>query len=89
MKLSSEQLSDLIAKLNHLYQSNNGCPICKGKILSVSPYIFEIREYNEGNIKVGPSPLMPLVTVTCTTCGHTALFNAIQFGYVTPQKKEG
>ena len=70
-----------IAWLNELWPGNRLCPICTNNSWSVSDDLVEIRPYKGGTLVVGGS-LYPLMIVTCNTCGHTLLFNAVVAGLV-------
>lgn len=37
---------------------------------------YQLSEYNEGSLVLG-GPLVPVVPVTCGSCGNTVLVNAI------------
>ena len=60
------------------------CPICGGGgPWNVPDKIFELREYNNGDIILGNGgPIIPLIPVTCMNCGNTILINAILSGVV-------
>lgn len=74
--------------INHLNEKWQGrpCPMCgKGK-WSVNDKIFELREFNEGNLIVGGGPIIPVIPIICESCGNTILINAIVTKSVIPQK---
>ncbi|HRZ28570.1 MAG TPA: hypothetical protein P5295_17300 [Spirochaetota bacterium] len=86
MKLTNEQRSKLIEKLNSFGPAPE-CPICKSKTWSLSDSLFEIREFHEGGLKLGGG-IIPLVPLTCTKCGNTNLLNAVILELIDPHKKE-
>ena len=47
---------------------------------NVSDKVFELREYHDGNMVIGGSPIVPVVPVTCDNCGNTVLVNSIISG---------
>lgn len=59
-----------------------GCPVCGKGPWSVSDDIFEIRDYNNGNIILGGGAIIPIIPVTCLNCGNTIFVNAILAGAV-------
>lgn len=64
--------------------NNQCCPMCGGREWSVADKIFELREFNEGNLVLGGpnSSVVPLIPVTCEKCGNTVLINAITAGAI-------
>jgi hypothetical protein len=79
-----------IAKLgNHLKDKWKGrpCQMCGLGNWNVSETIFEIREYNQGDLIVGGGPILPVIPVTCDNCGNTILVNAIKAGLIESNKK--
>jgi len=75
--------------VNHLKEKWKGkpCPICGAGNWNVSDSIFELREYNQGDLIVGGGPIIPVVPVTCDNCGNTVLVNAIKAGIIESNKK--
>ncbi len=82
-KVESEKL------VSHLKAKWQGrpCPMCNTGNWTVSDTIFEIREFNDGNLDLGGGPLVPIVPITCDNCGNTLFINAIKVGLVDPNKK--
>lgn len=68
-----------VSWLNKHWQGNKLCPICSHNEWTVSDELAEIRPFKGGALTVGGS-LYPLLVVTCATCGHTLLFNAVLSG---------
>ena len=58
------------------------CPICGGGPWNVSDDVFEIRDYNNGNLVIGGGPIVPVIAVTCMNCGNTIFVNAILAGAI-------
>lgn len=60
------------------------CPICKSNNWIISPNVMELNEH-----RTDPSERIrynPLFLITCSTCGNTLVFNAIQSG-VAPRNE--
>lgn len=51
--------------------------MCKGADWHVSETVYELREYNEGNLVVGGVPIFPVIPVSCTSCGNSVFVNAL------------
>lgn len=85
MKLSTKQKELLEEKLRS--QPYLVCPICNQGHISVSDRLFELREFEGGNLIIGGgSSLIPLVVMTCQNCGHVFFLSAIALGIL---KNEG
>ena len=83
MTLSEEQLKSLLDKLNE--HSNGGikCPVCGKQLWVVNKTVMEMREFNNGDLVIGGNAsMMPLVTLTCSSCGNTLFFNALRLGLI-------
>ena len=88
MKLTKEQASLILTKLNN-YNYNNGrrpCVICGNQKWVLNDTIFEMREFNGGDLIIGgQSAIMPVISLSCTECGHTLFLSAIKMGVISPQ----
>jgi hypothetical protein len=62
------------------------CPMCNKGPWQVQDKLFQLSEYHQGSLVVG-GPLIPVIPVTCTNCGHTILVNAIISGAIPPETK--
>ena len=83
MHLTQDQKEKLVKKLYDLWKGARACPICQSTKWNISDTIFEIREFYEGVVVGGKSVgIQPVITITCETCGHTILLNAINLGFV-------
>jgi hypothetical protein len=60
---------------------NKKCWVCDSCDWIVMNRIFEMREFHGMGFTVG-GQVMPLVAVTCQTCGHVVVFNAIHVGVI-------
>ncbi len=76
----------IIGHLNSKWEGRS-CQMCGTGKWNVSDSIFELREYNQGNMVIGGGPIIPIVPVTCENCGNTILVNAIKAGLIEPNKK--
>jgi hypothetical protein len=77
----------LISHLSAKWQGR-ACQMCGTNKWTVSDSIFELREYNQGDLVLGGSPLIPVVPVTCNNCGNTVFVNAITAGLIDPNIKK-
>lgn len=66
---------------------NQVCPMCGARSWTVSDKMFELREFNDGNLVIGGpnASIIPIVPVTCSNCGNTVMINALSTGLL---KKE-
>ncbi len=63
------------------------CPICGNTNWSGQEYAMELRPFDEGRL-ASFGQVVPLLTITCKTCGNTLFFNAILAGLVEkPEEK--
>lgn len=62
---------------------DRACPMCGKGPWTVQDKVFQLSEYHSGSLVVG-GPLVPVIPVSCTNCGHTVLVNAIIAGAVKP-----
>lgn len=87
MKLSEEQRNKLIHFLNTKRISPN-CQICNSNSWGVSDTIFEMREFQGGNLILGGNQnIFPVIPVSCNECGNTIFLNAIIVGVLETQNK--
>ncbi|MBQ9453179.1 MAG: hypothetical protein IJU65_07820 [Desulfovibrio sp.] len=52
------------------------CPICGGEQWIISDKIFQLTEFNNGNLVVG-GPLYLVLPVICAQCGNTCFINPV------------
>ena len=67
--------------LNEHWKGDMVCPICGNSSWSGHEEAMEVRSFNRGRLG-GPGPVIPLLVITCSTCGNTLFFNAILAGLV-------
>jgi hypothetical protein len=81
MKLTKEQQEKASEKLKPFF--NRPCS-CSGQNWILNDKIFELREFNEGNLVIGGknSSIFPVISVSCSKCGNTHFFNAILLGLI-------
>lgn len=76
MKLNDEQKQKLLEKLGFLKTSR--CSTCGASSWIVNDTIFEMREFQGGNLVIGGgTAILPVIPVTCKNCGQTIFFNAL------------
>jgi hypothetical protein len=76
--------------LTHLSEKWKGrsCSMCDARNWNLSDKLFELREFQGGELVLGTGPIIPLVVVTCNNCGNTVLVNAIKAGAIEPQHNQ-
>lgn len=74
---------DIVKYVNDKW-TNPICPMCGSRSWNVTDKIFELREFNDGNIVLGGpnSALLPVIPVTCENCGNTIFINALASGLI-------
>ena len=83
IKLDYEKAIDW---LNTHWQGEWRCPICEQDEWLVHDEAVEVRAFGRGSLAANGS-VFPLLSVTCSTCGHTLFFNAIVAGLVEPPEE--
>jgi len=86
MKLNQEQ-RDLVLKKIESFISKS-CFSCDSKEWILNETLFELREFQGGNLILGEGGVFPVFTITCSKCGHTNFFNAITLGVVNKKNDE-
>jgi hypothetical protein len=77
--------------IKHLTEKWKGrsCPMCGIGNWNVQEKVFELREYNGGNMVLGENlPIVPVIPVTCDNCGNSVMVNAIVAGAVPSASQE-
>jgi len=85
LSLTKEQQEKAIQHLNKKW-TNKTCPVCQGNTWDVHPELYEMRQFNGGDMVLG-GPLIPLLVVECKNCGNTISINAMRAGVISPEKK--
>ncbi len=89
MKLTQEQISTVLAKLNEYKSSRKPCSICGNGNWILNDVMFEMKEFTNGKFILGAEmSLMPLVAVSCANCGHTQFLSAIKLGIISPSNTQ-
>ena len=79
-QLTPEQRDKAIAWVNQHFKAPQQCPVCTSSNWVVgdrlwAPNIFR----SDGGLSIGGTA-MPLLVLTCTTCGYTHFLNAVLAG---------
>ncbi|XZL97429.1 hypothetical protein ACSXAP_06915 [Clostridium perfringens] len=77
----------LIEILNEKWKGRP-CNMCGDGNWIVSDKIFELREFNDGDLIIGGVPIQPVVTITCKNCGNTVLVNPLAIGVLDEKNRE-
>jgi ribosomal protein S27AE len=86
MKLTKKQADKIVGELNKFIP--HFCPICHSGEMSINENIFEMREFNGGNLILGgQSAVFPVIPLSCGKCGHTIFFNAVLLGILNKEGK--
>lgn len=89
MKLSEKQHAELLQHLKTKWVAPAVCPVCRSNDWQVATEVFELREFNGGNMVIGGgSAVFPISPVTCKTCGNTLLINSLIAGLVLQELKK-
>ena len=81
MRITEKQLQSVLKNL----KSGKGyqkCIMCGDDTWNVADTLFELREYRGGGLSTR-SAVLPMIIVTCNTCGCMHFVNAISLGLVT------
>lgn len=79
MKLTQVQKDKALETLNK--HGMPTCIICQSQNFVLNDTLFELREFDFGSLVAGTqSTIFPVVPLTCKTCGHSHLFNAVLMG---------
>jgi hypothetical protein len=85
MQLTPEQREKFVSSLRTLWRvSPPKCASCGNNRWEISDRVFEMREFEGGNLVVGGS-IYPVIPVTCTQCGQAMFFNALKMGVITSE----
>jgi hypothetical protein len=87
MRLTEQQTLSLTQKLNS--RKLPVCISCQGNDWTVTTNVFELREFEGGNLVIGGASLiLPVIPLTCNTCGLILFFNAINLGLIENKKED-
>lgn len=90
MKLTKKQTDLIVDRLNAYKDKRQPCPICGGTQWIISDTIFEIREFNMGNMVIGGanSAIIPMIPISCANCGYMRFLSAIKLGIINSQHEQ-
>jgi hypothetical protein len=89
MRISDAQKAEVLQRLIERTGRFMNCSVCHSERFVPSDIVFELREFNNGDLFVG-GPILPVLPVSCGACGHTLFFNALHLGLVvTPDVTPG
>lgn len=87
MRLSEDQARTIIQRLDSTAANRQPCPVCGNTQWTLNDKVFEIREFQGGSLVLGGNTsILPVVAVSCTSCGYTHFLNAIRLGVVEAQQ---
>jgi predicted nucleic-acid-binding Zn-ribbon protein len=75
------------AWLNEHWKGVRACPICGNSDWLGNDEAMEVRSFEAGRL-AATGPVIPLLTLTCSTCGNTLFFNGILAGLVEQPESE-
>ena len=85
MKINSDKY---LQELETRWSKNRICPICGNNSWQINDTVFELPEFQGGDIVIGSGKLFPVVPIMCPNCGYTFFLNAIISGAIKPQDKQ-
>lgn len=71
--------SEKVIRLNEKWNGKI-CPICGLANWIITENVYELREYNDGGLISGGTPIIPIIPIVCMNCGNTILVNAVVAG---------
>jgi hypothetical protein len=80
MKLAKDQISLFLNRLEENWPDPKTCPVCRNTTWDTIDIVFELKGYESKSQPSTTPTIMPVVPVTCKTCGNTVLFNLISMG---------
>ncbi|MBA7695435.1 hypothetical protein ES703_104063 [subsurface metagenome] len=87
MKLNKSQRDKLLKYLDEKWPTRK-CTICGHSSWQIQDSVWEIREFQGGGMVIGGGSLIPVISIMCTYCGNTLLFNALHSGIIEGGKKQ-
>ena len=82
---SQTQRQRLLSWLNQHWDANRqACPICTATDWRITQ-VVELRQFQEGSFSFS-GWVIPVIGVTCQTCGFVHWFNAMLTGVVAPEE---
>ena len=59
------------------------CGGCGERTWTYDSTVYELREFHGGNMVIGGSSILPILTVTCAACGTIRMINPIAAGLLS------
>lgn len=82
MKVDQEKLQQYLQKI-----TPPECPLCQQRRWSVNDTIFQLLEFQNGDLIIGGGQsIFPVIPLTCDNCGNVHFINAIKAGLIEPNK---
>ena len=78
----------IIDTLNKNWRGAKTCQICGQNEWNVESQLAELRFLSLGGFHLG-APVIPLLVITCNTCGNTILINPLKIGWKAPTSAGG
>ncbi len=88
MKLSEEQTTKTLDFLESVWPDPKICAVCKNTSWNLLEMVFEIRETGSPGQDPEENTAIPLVAITCKSCGNTVFFNAMAAGILPEEHLE-
>lgn len=86
MELNDKQRKKVEKHFNEKW-SNKACPFCGGTNWALSTKIFELREFNKGNLVLGENTsIFPTIYLVCDKCSHTVFLSALKMGLLEEEE---
>lgn len=83
MVLSQEQGEKIINLIGEKWIRQGCCPMCNHSGLSIENRIYELREFNNGNVVIGGNQAtIPVAVIICPECGNTMFINVLAAGVI-------
>lgn len=84
MKINQEKIQEYVKKI-----SPPECPLCHHRNWSINDTIFQLTEFQHGNIIFGGNQtIFPVIPITCDNCGNAYFINPLKAGIITKEDIE-
>jgi len=87
MPMNEKQQKRLQDFINNKLKPPTTCPLCHAQQWNFADTIWELRDFSGGNLRVG-GPVFPVLSMTCSRCGHTLFINALVAGILESPKEQ-
>jgi len=82
-RITEDQRARAVKWLDKHWKDQGRCSVCHANGWQMGDYLVEIRPFRSEGFLIG-GPVYPQLILTCNTCGHTVLINAISAGVLAP-----